>query len=81
MARSKAMSTAKLVISGEDLDVTSRLIFSITGDLLLLEGCDEEFPSSRVTNGCMLEVGTWNCSSRQGVVSTAESHSTILQFS
>ena len=60
MAYSKAVSTAKLVISGGYSDVTGGLIFWITSDMLLPECCAKEFSSSGVTNGCMLGTRTWN---------------------
>ena len=41
----KAVSTVEVVISGGKLDVTGRLGCWMTGDLLFLEGCDEEFSS------------------------------------
>ena len=72
MACSKAVLTAKLGIKGRDSDVTGGLIFWTVGDPLLPEGCDEELTSSRVTHGCMLEIGTWNYSSGRIVVSTSK---------
>ena len=60
MACSKAMSTAELVMIGGDSDVTGGLVCWMASDLLLPKGCDEEFLSSGVTRGCMLETRTWN---------------------
>ena len=60
MACSKAVLTAKLGIKGRDSDVTGGLIFWTAGDPLLPEGGNEEFPSSGVTSGCMLETETRN---------------------
>jgi len=75
----RAVSTAELVISTWSAEVGCGWRPCAAGGSGA--GCEEEFPSSGVSRGCMLVTGTWNRNSGRGVVSTAESRSERLRFS